>query len=559
LRLHNLEQFSFWTDEGLTPERAGYALAEILRNTIYIQGVATRDTHPPLYYLMIHFTRRAFGESDFAYRYPSVLFGVLLVPLLFQFGRLLDNKVAGWQGDRVTNTRLVTPLPLHPLTRSPAHSVVALLSALLTTVNPLQIYYAQEARMYTLLVLLGAAASYVLARALTRPPAARRQLAFDLGAYAVLAGLALYTHYTAVFLIAAQAIFWLWLLWRAGLQRWIIVAGVAAVLLAIPLLPYTIPRLFSGAEANYHPVAPLVMLRDVVHFFHLGLTTDFAHWGVRLLDAAALLLLLLGLWAAGAWRIRAFLLLYLLAAVLGLMAGSLLFKPMYQGARHTMLGSPAFMLLLALGVVWVAGGGWQGARGKRAGDNRQIMVGRRQSAVSHSPLSTLHSPLFTLHWPLATLALVVIVSGAAVSLNNLYNNPLYGKDDFRRLIRYMEQRAGERDVIVYNNAVLLPLHEHYRTRPDIDVTALPLYPQFASGTEPELPALAASYDRLWFVTDPPADKRDEGKLIQGWLEETLTPVNSRLFPARTTEARTIAYDRSCVSNRTTRCAPRLVA
>ena len=31
LRVHNLDAFSFWTDEGLTPARSGYPIAQILR------------------------------------------------------------------------------------------------------------------------------------------------------------------------------------------------------------------------------------------------------------------------------------------------------------------------------------------------------------------------------------------------------------------------------------------------------------------------------------------------------------------------------------------------
>jgi len=34
LRVYRLDAYSFWTDEGLTPERAGYAVGEILRNVI---------------------------------------------------------------------------------------------------------------------------------------------------------------------------------------------------------------------------------------------------------------------------------------------------------------------------------------------------------------------------------------------------------------------------------------------------------------------------------------------------------------------------------------------
>ncbi|MBP6015329.1 MAG: hypothetical protein KA586_01270, partial [Candidatus Promineofilum sp.] len=59
--------------------------------------------------------------------------------------------------------------------------------------------------------------------------------------------------------------------------------------------------------------------------------------------------------------------------------------------------------------------------------------------------------------------------------------------------------------------------------------------------EPALAALARDYDRVWFITDPPADKRDDDRLIQGWLDANQTEVVNRLFPARTTEARVIAY------------------
>jgi len=306
LRVHNLDAFSFWTDEGLTPARSGYPLAQILRNEIVIQGVVTTDTHPPLYYLLIAVTRRLFGLSDFAFRYPSVLFGVLLIPLLYQFGRAL------------LPSQTPSPLGRGTATGGPAITL-GLLVALLATVNPLQVYYSQEARMYTLLVLLATGMSLALWRALQEdltqrsrrtPRTPRRNFSLRswrtlrswrevllfrwLLVYVVLAALAVYTHYTAVFLVAAQALLWAWLLWRARLRRLIIGALVVAVLVAIPLIPYTLPRLRSGAEANYFPVSPLTMLQDVVRFFHLGLTVDFGRPLIILLNGLALGLLLLG-------------------------------------------------------------------------------------------------------------------------------------------------------------------------------------------------------------------------------------------------------------------------
>ena len=125
--------------------------------------------------------------------------------------------------------------------------------------------------------------------------------------------------------------------------------------------------------------------------------------------------------------------------------------------------------------------------------------------------------------------------------DSLYTDPAYAKDDFRAIVRFIETRAGGQDAVVYNNAVLLPLHEHYRLRPDLTVTALPVYPQFATGQEPELAALAADYRRVWFVTDPPADGRDDEQLIHAWLDANLLEVSDRRFTAQTTEARVISY------------------
>ena len=536
LRVHNLDSFSFWTDEGLTPERSGYPVAQILRNDILIQGVVTTDTHPPLYYLILHLTRQLFGLSDFAFRYPSVLFGVLLIPLLYQLGRRMGGRTVG------------------------------LVAALLAAVNPLQVYYSQEARMYSLLVLLVTGMSYVLWRAIqdTRyeirdtSSEARSSLVSRISylvfPYLLLAALAVYTHYTAVFIVAAQALLWAWVLWRAGLRRLILGVAALGVVVAIPLIPYTIPRLLAGAEANYYRVAPLTMLLDVARFFNLGLTVDHARPLVIALNVLALGLAALGLWASATCEIRNtkyefrgraphsylvsrishlispfFLLSWLLAVVFGLMLGSLLFKPMYQGVRHIMAGSPAWLLLVAFGVsvIW----NWLPKRrdGRLASDEAEL-TGWTAWRAQRPNMN-----------PLALIPLSLLLIGSAVALVNLYTDPAYVKDDFRAIVRFIETRAGNRDVIVYNNAVLLPLHEHYRRRDDLAATALPAYPQFATGTEPDLAALARDYDRVWFITDPPADKRDEDKLIQTWLDANLTETIDRIFPARTTVARVIAY------------------
>ncbi len=503
LRLHNIDAFSFWTDEGLTPLRSGYSIPEILSNRILIQEGVTNDTHPAFYFLIIHLTRQLFGETDFAYRFPSTLAGVLLVPVMFQFGRRLRDQ---WLG------------------------VVAML---LTAVNPLYLWYANEARMYTILVLLLAVASYVLWRALAvcrKPFAVSRKsspitdyglrITKNLTLYLLFAGLALYTHYTAVFLIAAQGLFWVWILWRRGQKRLIVGTAVLGLLAAVPLIPYTIPRLFHGAEANFTYVPPTVVLQDVVRFFGLGNLVDFKQLFIQLLTIGFTLLLLLGILISDSWLKRNFLITYLFAIVIGIILGSFI-KPIYQGARHILAGSPAFVLLVSWAIVWL----WTEVR---------------------SPKSVVRSRLTAYGLRLTIFALIataVPLTGSVIAVNNLYTNPHYAKDSLRDAVRFVEETAGDNDVIVYHNAILLPLHNHYQQRQDVAVTASPIYPNLATQTAAQqLEALAATYDRIWFITDPPADKRDEGKLVERWLNTHTTLINDYPFPAKDTRLSAIVFD-----------------
>lgn len=486
LRLYNAEMFSFWTDEGLTPLRAGYSVPEILSNQVIIQEGVTNDTHPPFFFLILHFSQILFGETDFAFRYPALLAGVLLVPLLAVLGKQMQGR---WLG---------------------------MVVALLTAVNPLQIWYANEARMYTLAVLLVTAASIILWRLLVRANTARKlptaSIIRYLLLYIVFAGLAFYTHYFSVFLIAGQGLFWVLILWRQGHKRLLAGTAALALLIALPLIPFTIPRLFTGAEANYYTVSPWIILQDVVRFFALGRTANFEASGIILLNIGALLLLLTGVWQIKVGWQRLFLLIWLLIIPFGLILGSILFKPMYQGVRHIMLGSPAFLLLLAWGVLFL---------------REQWLRAKKQPRLL---------------WGVGLLAgLSVVTVGPIISLNNYYNGR-FGKDDFRSLIEFVEARAGANDVIVYNNAILLPLHEHYQQRSDLAATASPIYPKWAASSPAQLAELSQTYDRIWFVTDPPADGRDANGVVRQWLDSNLLLVGSTFFAAQTVEVRVRVYD-----------------
>ena len=78
-------------------------------------------------------------------------------------------------------------------------------AAALVAVNPMLVWYSQEARCYSLLVLLTSIALLFFLRAL------RSDSGRDLAWWALASALALATHYFALFPVGAEAA---WLLWR---------------------------------------------------------------------------------------------------------------------------------------------------------------------------------------------------------------------------------------------------------------------------------------------------------------------------------------------------------
>ncbi|MCB0080923.1 MAG: glycosyltransferase family 39 protein, partial [Caldilineaceae bacterium] len=126
LRFYHLGASSLWSDEGNTWALLSRSFGQIARD-------AAADIHPPGYYWLLKLWSIPFGTSATAMRSFSALLGVLLVYLIYCLGCHLR--------------------PAHHQLRL---SWPALVAAFLAALNPFQIYYSQEARMYLLLAVAGA-------------------------------------------------------------------------------------------------------------------------------------------------------------------------------------------------------------------------------------------------------------------------------------------------------------------------------------------------------------------------------------------------------------------
>ncbi len=313
VRTWQLEAKGLWYDESLSLLRAQLNVPAILSNQITFPGITTIDLHPPLYFLLLHGLIRLAGQSDFVLRFPSVMWAVLLVPLLYAAGARFWNPRAG------------------------------VLAALLGALSPFYLWYAQEVRMYTMATALGLLAVYAFDRAAEERHAGWLALA----GLATLA--AAYTHYFALTLIGVLGIYALLAALRLG-QRWriTVLLALAGVLFAsLPVSLYALHRLTMGLEAERHFLPLYQILRDALHAFDTGLTLNL--WTYWPFDLIFLAFFLVGALWPDERRRAPLMLIYLFVPVLAIFVASLL-KPTYGGSRYVMIASPPYYLLVARGL-----------------------------------------------------------------------------------------------------------------------------------------------------------------------------------------------------------------
>ncbi len=200
LRFATLGVQSYHHDEIVTAARilgGGFGRA--------MDGVNASESAPPLYYALAWAWTQLTGTGEFGLRSLSAVAGVATVPVAYLIGLELRDRRAG------------------------------IAAAVLVAVNPMLLWYSQEARAYALFALLCAVSLLYFVRALEN---GRRR---DLVGWGVFSALALATHYFAIFPVAVEV---LWLLRRRGRPA---AVGVAIVFLAcLALAPLALHQASIG-------------------------------------------------------------------------------------------------------------------------------------------------------------------------------------------------------------------------------------------------------------------------------------------------------------------------
>ena len=187
---------------------------------------------PPVYFVAAWATTRL-GHTALLLRLPSLIAGVLTIPLVYHLGLRTIGRRAG------------------------------LIACAITALAPFQIYYSTEARAYAVMMLLASGSTLSLLLALD---SSRRRWWV---AYAVCCAGVIYTHYTGAFVLGAQL---LWVLvFHPEARRPALLANVGAAVLLAPWLP--------GLINDYR--SPTTKILSLLSPFTAGAVwTDVSHWAL---------------------------------------------------------------------------------------------------------------------------------------------------------------------------------------------------------------------------------------------------------------------------------------
>lgn len=418
--------------------------------------------HPPLWQLTMHLWSLLFGQREAMLRLLPALAGAAAIPLTWWWVRRLWPAERAWRW----------------------------WAAALVALSPTLVLYSQEARMYTLVVLL-ALLSLITLHALAMRPRAATILVF-----AVVAWLLTGFHYYAMLLIGGEALFLAILgirrrAWGDAL-RWLAAVALALAPIALwmalaPGFRATLAVVTGGGGGT--PLAVLGALGD----FWRDLFFGAIRWQPEIAVSSYLVapLVLIGLAATVLPEARRFRTeraatpwswLVALVALAPLLSSALFFPTL--AARYLLFVLPAFYVLAAAGIVW---------------------LGRQQLALG-----------------LAGAGLALVVAWLGLSH---YFGP-YVKSEYREMAAFLRaNRQPEEAVMLYAprqhllTRYYLPELTDFVTAPPVE---LPSYwPATAPAVVPEamddgLRDLMRTHPALWLVVTA-EDEVDRGEFVPKFL------------------------------------------
>ena len=352
VRLNGLAERALWFDEALVVLEAGKPLSRVL-------GQRAEGIHPPLFRFMAHWLMKgASGElvedhtsclpegksapalmatdlrespREIVLRLLSVFFSLISILLFFLLGKALFG--AG----------------------------TASLAAGIMSISAFQVYYAQEIKMYALLQFLSLLSCLFFIKAL------KSDKRLYWGVYAVTSALALYTHYFASMLLAAQAVFVLLYLLRRGALRKLKYWAGSLFLVLLLFLPWSINALkhIRRVSDNFWlsslTIADFIgVFRNFFFGYHTGFSWFFSGWivvpAVSLFGAVSIFREARESGKESLWEPRdsaVFIFSLLLVPIAAAVVLSFVFRPVFFDRPFIFLSGLCYLLFAAgIHVIW---------------------------------------------------------------------------------------------------------------------------------------------------------------------------------------------------------------
>ena len=448
LRFYRLDASSLWSDEGNTWAQLGRSFGQVAQN-------AAADIHPPGYYWLLKSWSIFVGTDAYAMRSFSVLAGVLTVYLVYRFTLQLNSFI--------------------PCTR-----ITAWLAAALAALNPFQVYYSQEARMYMLLALAGAGLFSSLLTILASEREMKRSSMPYLGFF-LWAVVGLWTHYSFPIVLLAAGLTYLAHRYHQqlieknrsyGLMTYFFIANLAAVSTFLLWLPTALKQIqqwpkggvaipwVEGVVTTLQTLlmGPMQPSSTAVHGLWLILTALLALVGWFALSHTTLRIAL-GLW---------------FGAIIGLMFGLGLFSDAFL--KFLLISSPAWCILVAVA-----------------------------------------PQLLPKAWPLQMMVSAGGLLLAALVLPNYYNNPTT-RDNYAGIAQYIQTVGNpQKDLVLLNAPGQQEVWNYYD--PGFPVLALPQQrPPDAVQTLAQLDEAVSTRSEI-FALFWATDEADPERLVETWLDQ----------------------------------------
>jgi mannosyltransferase len=456
LRIYNLASESIWLDEGISIRIASQESLYKIANEKWFDF--------PLYHFILHYWIGLFGTSEFSVRFPSVIFGLLILFMSYKVGALIFDTEVG------------------------------ILSSFLLAFSTFHIQYSQEARMYSLMGFLTLVSMYYFIKFVKE-----KSIAVSIK-YLIFSLLLIFTHLFSMLIIFSQSfyIFTLFFLSKDisinKLKKWIslqailFISFVSAVLLVYFLSNNVLTFFIKYLKVWWIPKPSFVSivvsfleysgsLQLMLVFFILALLAiiNFQKFGGKIISKSFFESLEKCQLSFNLEGIKSIYLLlnWLFLPIITLSLISIFFFPIYW-TRYTIGSSLAFYLLVAKGI-----------KNIRKYYAKLLMIG-------------------------------IIILFSLINVMTYYRE--INNEDWRALAKYIDKNAQLSDLLIFNPGHALIPFNYYSKRGHLNKRHfLEIYETVDGENIKRLEKIVGGHTRIWIIL---SHNRDPNGLIKKYFNNS---------------------------------------